>query len=521
MRRAPTAAVLAAIVAAGLAWALSLNYLSDDAFISFRYARNLARGEGLVFNPGERVEGYTSFLEIVVLAAAHRLGAELVGAGRALSLVSGAAAVLLAWMLARRGLRRWPPLALFSAGLVAANPYVAAWAGAGLETTLFAALLAASVLPLLSREVTRGPFLAASGLALLLSLTRPEGVVLYGLLAALSATAARGDLKARAGALAPGLALFAVAGGLYFGARWLYFGDVLPNTFYAKGAFTLRHVQRGLVYLRDFGRNPFALCALPLVAAGLWAALRRHLALLAAVPLAVLAIVVAEGGDGLPMYRFVVPVLPFVAALAALGWEVLGERLGPRLGLGLGATLAAAALTLSFFPNGDRQLTMYVYQRDHEVPQWSAVGRALAASFPRGTTVALVPIGAVGYYSDLRVLDMLGLTDRTVARAVVADMGSAWAGHEKHDGAYVLSRRPEILLLGNVYVDSQPSLPPGVFAPYGAEAILARERDIIAQPAFAAEYEMRHLAVGPDRWLHYFARRDLPQTRSSDGRTNP
>jgi arabinofuranosyltransferase len=508
-RRLLTLVALAAAVATSVTWARALDYLSDDAFISFRYARNLARGEGLVYNPGERVEGYTNFLEVVVLAGLHRAGADLVTTGRGLSLASAAAGVLLAWALALRGLRRWPAVALVASGLVAVNPYFAAWAGAGLESTLFAALLAASALPLLGAEVTRGRFLAASGLALLLSLTRPEGVALYGVLGAWAALAAPGDLRGRLRVLGPGFAVFAGVGVLYFAARWSYFGDPLPNTFHAKSAFTLRHVERGLAYLRDFGRNPFVLCALPLVVAGTWTALRRRLVPLVALPLAVLALVVAEGGDGLPMYRFVVPAIPFLAALAALGCEVAGERLGPRPGLALGLCVAVVVGWLSFYPNRDSQLLNFLYQRDHEVPTWSAAGRALGRAFPPDTTVAVVPIGAVGYYSDLRILDMVGLTDRTIARTPVADLGSGWAGHEKHDGAYVLSRRPEILLLGNVCVDSREELPPGPFPPYASAAILAREQDVVTHPAFAAEYELRSLRLGESRWLHYFARRDF------------
>ena len=61
-------ALLGLVVALGLAWAWSLCWASDDAYISFRYATNLARGQGLVFNPGERVEGYTNFLWTVIVA---------------------------------------------------------------------------------------------------------------------------------------------------------------------------------------------------------------------------------------------------------------------------------------------------------------------------------------------------------------------------------------------------------------------------------------------------------------------
>jgi hypothetical protein len=99
------------------------------------------------------------------------------------------------------------------------------------------------------------------------------------------------------------------------------------------------------------------------------------------------------------------------------------------------------------------------------VPAWSAAGRALGQAFPPNTTLAAVPIGALGYYSNLPVIDMAGLTDRNIARAPVADLGAGWAGHEKHDGPYVVLRRPEIILLGNVYVDTRPELPPGRFPP--------------------------------------------------------
>jgi arabinofuranosyltransferase len=499
--------LLAVAVAVGLACALFLDYLSDDAFISFRYARNLATGQGLVYNAGERVEGFTNFLVVVVLAALHRLGVDLVVVGRALSLAAGAAAVVLAWALARAGLERRQALALVAAFLVAVNPYHAAWAGAGLETTLFSALLVAAALPLLGGPVTRGRFLAASGLALLLALTRPEGVALYAVLAAGAALAAPGDLRARARTLGPGLALFAVLGAIYFASRWAYFGDLLPNTFHAKSAFTPNHVRRGLAYLRDFATNPFVLWAVPLVLAGAWAAARRRLWAVLAIPVAVLVILVLEGGDGLPMYRFVVPALPFLAALAAMGIERVDGRLG-RAGLALGLIVAGVVSYLSFYPNRDAQFLNYVYQRNVEVPAWSAVGRALGATFPPGTTVAVVPIGAVGYYSGLPIVDMVGLTDRRIARAKVENMGAGWAGHEKHDGPYVLSRRPEILLLGNVYVDTRPTVPAGEFPPYAAPAILARERDVVTHPSFARDYELRSLAVAPGLWLHYFARRD-------------
>ena len=89
---APTAGVRIAgalFLAAGLAWLVAremhfATWVDDDAFISFRYARNLAEGNGLVFNTGERVEGYSNFLWTVVMAGCHKLGFDLPSAARLL-----------------------------------------------------------------------------------------------------------------------------------------------------------------------------------------------------------------------------------------------------------------------------------------------------------------------------------------------------------------------------------------------------------------------------------------------------
>lgn len=506
-------AIVAAAAAALTVWALRLDFLSDDAFISFRYARNWATGRGLVFNPGERVEGYTNFLEVLVLAGAHRLGADLVLAGRAFSLAGGIAAVALAHRAAVRLTGR-QLLGAVAAALVALDPYVAAWAGAALESTAFAALLLGMVLALSDGTPTRGRFLAASLLGLLLGMTRPEGVALYAVAAGAAVLAVPGGWRERGRTLWPGLALFAGAGALYFAARWAYFGDPLPNTFHAKSGFTARHVERGLAYLALFVRNPFVGVALPLVVAGAIAAAARRRVALVAVPAAALVLVVLEGGDGLPMYRFLVPVVPLAAALAALGCDGLaraGARLlprgGARAGLAVGVVTAGVAAGLSLSPAEDPQYLGFVAQRDLELPAWTAAGRALARSYPPGTSFAAVPIGALAYYSDLPCLDLVGLTDRTIARTPLPQVGSGWAGHEKHNGPYVLARRPDLMLLGNVYVDDHPELPRNWFPKFQLPEVQLREGDIFTDPAFAAEYEQRDLQVGPRQWLHLFARR--------------
>src|SRR5262245_52276707 len=69
------------------------DYTSDDAYISYRYASNLADGVGLVWNPGEHVEGYSNFAWTALLAAADKLGADIVDAGRWLGFLFAVAAL--------------------------------------------------------------------------------------------------------------------------------------------------------------------------------------------------------------------------------------------------------------------------------------------------------------------------------------------------------------------------------------------------------------------------------------------
>ncbi|MFI5315058.1 MAG: hypothetical protein ACHQ6T_05125 [Myxococcota bacterium] len=448
---------------------------------------------------------------MLLLAGLERAGVDLVAAGRAQSALSGAACVVLAALLTRRLLPRAPLTAGVTALVVAANPYVAAWGGAGLETTLFAALALAAALPLSGRAVDRRAFVTASALALLLALTRPEGVAVYAALALAVFFSLEGDLRRRIGVLAPGAALFGLLGGAYFAWRVSYFGDWLPNTFYAKSGFTAAHALRGAGYLLGFAANPFVWLELPLVLVGAVSAWRTRERAVAASAAALLAAVVAVGGDGLPMYRFLVPAIPLLAVLAALGASALASGLRSR-GAQSATPVAAlvGVLALSLLPLHDAQYALMVEQRDYEIPTWRAVGETLGRALPRDALVAAVPIGALGWYSDLRILDMVGLTDRAIAHAPVAT-GSGWAGHEKHDGRYVLSRRPDAILLGNIFVADASHVPLHLFPTFTNPYIAAREGDVPVQPEFARDYVQGALRMPSGSTLHFALRRDVAQ----------
>ncbi len=241
--KAPLGFILACLPwLALLGWLASVSwFLTDDAFISFRYVRNLLEGHGLVFNPGERVEGYSNFLWVLELAAIWRvLGWAPEDAAPWLSVVFTAGTVgALAWWVYRlpslrnRGLVGWMAL-----GLVCSSATFAVWTSAGgLETRQFTFFIVLAVVCLSLYRDRRAGLLAASFSLAGAALTRPEGpliaVCCFGWFFVQRMADAKGlrvDWRELAYLAAPFVILVAA----HFLFRYAYYGEWLPNTYYAK-----------------------------------------------------------------------------------------------------------------------------------------------------------------------------------------------------------------------------------------------------------------------------------------------
>ena len=343
-----------------LAWLTSVAwFLTDDAFISFRYVRNLLEGHGLVFNPGEYVEGYTNFLWVLELAALWGLfGWQPEHAANWLSVTyTGLTLLALWWWLARspsrhdRGFLAW--LAL---GLLGSSATFAVWtSGGGLETRQFTCFIVVAVVCLAVHGKNRWGLLAASLSLAAAALTRPEGLLLaaccFGWFAVqrLASTHranlwAAGRNEGIAGRLATVMrrlgwreltylvAPFAVLVTAHFLFRYGYYGDWLPNTYYAK------HVrpwyESGFRYLWAAALETGLYLLLPLT----WVALRERWrryrdGIYALVLLCIgahLYYVMRIGGDHFE-YRPLDFYWPLLALPAAEGLVYLGARLAARL----------------------------------------------------------------------------------------------------------------------------------------------------------------------------------------------
>jgi hypothetical protein len=448
----------------GMLW---VSWLSDDVFISFRYAQNLVAGNGLVYNPGERVEGYTNFLYTMLAALVLFFGGDpvywtyLSGVGFALGLM------LLTYGLAARLIgSRW---ALAAALLVATSQSLLLHSarGGGLETALYAVLLlgAAAIylraLGVTGRSGNGGPWLAGAGLTLALAtLTRPEGALLLALTAFhylvhdvtlddLRGGDALGRLLRRKLGLGALLAPYLLVVVPFFLWRYSYYGDLLPNTFYAKTGGGLRAVPRGLEYSWGFAQTmggPLLLLGLVGLVADWRAALRGwrgYLLLLAGV---YTAYIVAVGGDHFRGERFFVPLVALFAILVADGLAHIGRWMLARPALRLAApALLAVFLTAysAYALTRTRSFDYIIQGMDESVWIWREIGWWMADHAAPGESIAVTGAGAIAYYGQHETIDMLGLTDKHIARVEVPNMGAGPAGHEKRDPAYVLNvRRP-------------------------------------------------------------------------------
>jgi arabinofuranosyltransferase len=453
-------------------------FCSDDAFISLRYSERLLAGHGLSWTDGERVEGYSNLLWVLLCAGLAGLGLDLVTAARLL----GVLATALGFVALARAL--WPR-DLPSAALAATAPLLAAatqpllgWTCGGLEGPLSFALLAwgfGGLVRHLANERSddaAAPWSMRRGLRLgvpfaLACWTRPDGPLWVASAGAALLLVLRGTLagRVRAAFWLGLLPMLAVLAQLAF--RLAYHGDVVPNTAHVKTDVATGAWTKGLEYVG--------------------AALQLHTPLLLAVATACLALarprtkilpivlvlllptaawlcyLIAVGGDHFPGRRLLHGA---IAPLALLATVPLRTRPTTRAAM-LVAAFATALLAgwQAFAVRGDAQ----THELRAEV--WESRGQRLGEALRRAFAdqqplLAVDAAGAVPFYSQLPSLDLLGLCDRTIALSPTP----AWQatmrpeiprppGHLKGNGRYVMDRTPDLLLLAN-----PPCLPLPVFA---------------------------------------------------------
>ena len=408
------------------------NFRIDDAYITFSFAKNLASGNGPVYSHGVRVEGYSNFLWMVILAIpfAFRPALDPYLTARLLTLPF---ALILGWAtyaLIRLGAgpRRGSPALAWAGVLFLAFDIDLVFAAvSALETLPFVALLTAGfALHLrglagdpLARRLTIPCFVAVA-------LMRIDGFLPLAYVIAAELLVAIGERRLRLRALArwagPGVLVFV----LWFAWRWRYYGLPLPTTAYAKELIPKVLPDRGFEYARDFWTSTGLFIALPFVIAAGVGRRRFRAWELSLFILLHTAYVVRVGGDWMPFWRFLLPVTPLFIVLVMWGIDDLitrAARRGPILGAAATGLAFAVLAWMGVRVDGHAAETK-VEREKLETAQYIAKGmtdnvlpvaRLLGHVARPGQRFVSDYAGVMAYYTDAAVIDMWGLANREIA----------------------------------------------------------------------------------------------------------
>lgn len=468
-----TRAALLALAALATAHFAAIGpWVVDDAAIAWAYSRNWASGEGLVpFVGGERIEGYSDFLWVALIAVAERVGVDAWIAAKFLSSAMGVLTVPLVYGIAAAAFPRRGVLAgLLAAACFATDTQVAVFGASGLENALFSFLLALGLAGAVRESRDGGvPWSALAFLGI--AVTRPEGIA-YAAIAGGAALLRAERSRAGASRIATWLALFWVPFAAYHAVRYAYFAWPFPMTYYAKvrtsptKMFDARSSGWGylLGYLHELGRLWF-LALLPLgrlslstdrVLLGLvfaggaalgflpfwppvafacgWIALGAVLvlpgladrgargvsALTWALGLCSVLFSLYAQGDWMGSYRWLsfaaVPLAVVLGSAVAQGYDAVAAQVGPRPAAG-----AAAVAALAWVATNGRHTARYAAAPDinpfsvrERVAQAEGYWRRLHDdSRPR---IMTIDMGGFLWFSPYELMDYVGLCDVTYAR---------------------------------------------------------------------------------------------------------
>jgi len=416
---------MAVAVIGAMAW-VTRRYFMDDAFIGFHYLTNLLSGRGFTFNPGERVEGITNIgwvLSLIPLASILTIPA----AAKIMGLFLASATVIIAYALARALGRDGGAIAAAPVPLLIACNFDYAYLSlAGMETALLSALLlAAAWLTMIDRRRWLVGLLLA-----LAFLCHPESALIFPLFIVLVAALRRQELRG----WLPSFGLFAGAVALFTLARYSYFHDLLPQTFYAKPAGIKDVIKSGLIFMKGWDTNFIApwggIFVIMFALAGGITAYRsapRAALFLAAAAMAGAAFAVYAPQDWTFLGRYFAPYLPAAVILSWKGvietHEAALSRIMDKRRIGWLLAAYAVAISASGLADAAMHLRKSYVERYPGYVLTSArlEGPALWIRdyVPDGAVIATRRIGAVAFYSRKKIFDWkFGLIDREVAAVV-------------------------------------------------------------------------------------------------------
>ncbi len=444
--------------------AYQFNFIQDDAYISYRYVANFLNGDGLVYNIGERVEGFTNFGWVAWLLLLGSIGLDYIIASQIIGFLFGLGIIFLTYLITLEVLGdKNKLLNLLPAYLVGINMSLAYWAPAGLETAAFAFFVILSLLFYLRKS-----HWLVFGLLIAVWL-RPEGGLIALLLLIIESINRKGMPKYT---LTCGITAF-ILSLPFVGFKLFYYGSIFPNPFYAKTGFDIAQLSSGFEYLTRylFHYGFFGIGLLvPLI---FYEKLSSSVKTVWLFTVLYVIYIILMGGDVLKVHRFFIPVVGTFGVLLALSLSFLVKKMGEKNKIliisiiSIGLILVTLILPYKF-------VSEYNHLEKQFTKKMSMMAQNMIETDNSTFSAALPTIGIFGYeLIGHDIIDMLGLTDSTIARhsePAIQGMETTWK-ERKHNSAYILHREPDYIIFSTGMKPSAPA-----------------EKALLLYPAFMKSY---------------------------------
>ncbi len=429
----------------------TLNFTQDDAYISYRFVQNFLNGDGLVFNIGERVEGFTNFGWVLYMIFWGKLSLNYILISKLTGYLFGIGILFLIYLFSNKiiELKQENKFLLIAVYLTAASQSMAYWAVAGLETSAFAFFALLSLYLYLQKNKLL-PFALIAAVLL-----RPEGAFIAIILVIIELITTRKLPKYSFRS-----ALIALCLGLpYIAFKLYYYGDILPNSFYAKTGFSIAQLSNGLEYTFRFMAH-YGFYGIPLLFSLFnFKKLSKEFQSIIIFTFIYTIYITLVGGDVLKVHRFFIPLIGLYALIVSYMIISISTKFKNKLKhpILLASTILLCGLTF-YLPN--KFVHDYNRLEKHFTDKMSFMAQSIKNQDDSNFSVALPTIGIFSYeLIGHHIIDMLGLTDSTIARhaeAPIEGMVTTWK-ESKHNSAYILESAPDYIMFSTGVKPSAPA----------------------------------------------------------------